>query len=89
MIRTTTVEIALSDWAGVTGRLDVERMGVWVRFEATIVERDSGHGSQPVVSQLSARDDDGVVVPISQPEHASLVMMFLQSYYRWRRLSRV
>lgn len=88
MERVSTVELAQQVPNGAVGVVDVERLGRWVRFSAVIEERAGAHGPQPMVSSLSAKGDDGEAVPIGRAEHASVVMMFLQSYYRWRRKSR-
>lgn len=79
------MEMAHQHPSGALGILDVERLGSWVRFAAVIDEVETAHGPQPVVVQLDAKDDDGKVVPIGKDEHATIVMRFLQAYYRWRR----
>ena len=70
---------------GAVGVLDVQRLYTWVRFRAVIEERETASGPQPMVTKLEATDDDGEVVPIGQSEHASITLVFLQAYYRWRR----
>jgi len=87
VIRQTTVEMAHQHPSGAVGVLDVERLGIWVKFSAVIEEVDSAHGPQPVVTSLAAQDDDGKAVDVGKSEHASVVMLFLQAYYRWRRRS--
>jgi hypothetical protein len=87
-----TPEFGQDDFSpGLEGVLDVERLGRWVRFTALIEERNVPGYDQPhpVVARLAATDDDGEVVPIGGSEHASIVMLFLQAYYRWRRNARV
>ena len=75
--RAVPPESAASNTVGV---VDSCRLGIWVRFTATLEER----AGRPVVAHLSAVNDDGVEVPIGRSEHASIVWMFTQSYYRWR-----
>lgn len=70
----------------VTCTFDVQRLGIWVRFVAKIEERPvEGGAPRPVVVAVSATDDDGEVVPIGKSEHATMILLFLQTYYRWRR----
>ena len=79
------MEMAHQHPTGAVATLDVERLGTWIKFSAVIEEKETAHGPQPVVAQLRAQNDDGEDVPIGRSEHATITVLFLQHYYRWRR----
>lgn len=63
---------------GVCISIDSERLGLWVRFRAFVV--DPGR-----IAQMDARDDDGRVVDVGLDEHRRVTGLILRYYHLWRR----
>lgn len=69
----------------VMGVLDVELHGRWLRVAASIAppEPDVGlHAAHAL--DITACDEDGLVVALSTDEVASLRAQLERAYYRWR-----
>ena len=69
---------------GVVGVVDLQRLGVWVRFRAVMGEPDGGAGPARLLA-LTATDDDGRPIAVSAIERYSITQIFIYRYTRWRR----
>lgn len=69
----------------VVGVLDLELGGRWLRIAASLAPPDPDAGIARVHPlELTACDEDGLIVPLTTEEVASLRAHFERAYYRWR-----